>query len=167
MGIIDDLNHYVGGTEYYYGFTRCSTSPKSASFLTRQGFSYSCAVQHSSSYLRGDYTHALQAFQLQLVYLLHTLKWDMVVVVFDGGDSELKTHERQRRDISRETASSSLSGLPYSCISATQNLAKKKQDQSTMISETTAAAGSTCTTNISAMVESLIAGGGDRNVTTM
>ena len=36
-----------------------------------------------------------------------------------------------------------------------------------MSSETTAASGSTSTMNISAMVESLIAGGGDRNVTTM
>jgi hypothetical protein len=55
MGIQDFLTHFVGGTEYYYGFTERIV-------LEATGILFPpCAVQHSSSFLNGDYKPVLQA----------------------------------------------------------------------------------------------------------
>ena len=88
MGIKDFLTHYGGGTESYTGFTAFNFSQERI-VLDAAGLFFSCAVQHASSYLVHDYTPALQAFKCQIIYLCHTLTWDMVVV-FYGGDSVLK-----------------------------------------------------------------------------
>jgi 5'-3' exonuclease len=60
---------------------------------------FSSAIRHADSYAVGDYTPALQDVRRQLIQLNNTLRWDMVVV-FDGGNSPLKRHERARIDSS-------------------------------------------------------------------
>jgi 5'-3' exonuclease len=104
MGIKDFLGYYVGGSMDLVGFTTINFR-KERIVLDSAGLLFACAVKHSSSYLAGDYTPSLQAFQRNLVYLSSTLQWDMVVV-FDGGDSPIKQHERRRRDEHHASASS-------------------------------------------------------------
>mmetsp|Transcript_5047 Transcript_5047/g.6589 ORF Transcript_5047/g.6589 Transcript_5047/m.6589 type:complete len:111 (-) Transcript_5047:77-409(-) len=99
MGIKNFLQHYYGGQEYHVGFTKFSFASKRI-VLDAAGLLFSCAMQHSASYMECVYTTSLQAFQRQLIYLNNTLRWDMVVV-FDGSDSRLRHHKRRRRDLSR------------------------------------------------------------------
>jgi 5'-3' exonuclease len=104
MGVNNLFPRYAGGAEYYHGFMSFPFASERI-VLDVAGLLFSCAIQHADSYVKGDYTPALQAFQRQVIYLNNTLRWDMVVV-FDGGESSMKRHERARRELLMENADS-------------------------------------------------------------
>ena len=83
MGIKDLLPHYYGGKEYHYGFASFQFSSEHI-VLDAAGLLFACAVRHSTSYKEGDFTPSLQDFQRQLIYLNNTLRWDMVVELWNA-----------------------------------------------------------------------------------
>lgn len=72
---------------------------KETIILDIAGLLHHAARKHEKVYRRGDFAASVAFVQATLVYLLFICKWNMLVL-FDGMDSPLKVHERERRDSS-------------------------------------------------------------------
>jgi 5'-3' exonuclease len=102
MGINNLLQLLPGGSSYYHTFLQFSFEGEAIS-IDIAGLLHECARNHATSYLSADYVPSLLEFHRTIVYLVYTLKWD-VVVVFDGGNSPLKENELARRESRRADA---------------------------------------------------------------